>query len=474
MFQVDVSARALSPFLELVGPARMEAISRDAEVTRRVLRSHVVWNINSTAAGGGVAEILRSLLRYARGLGVDVRWLVIEGPPEFFALTKRLHNALHDHCGDGSPLGPAQAALYERVLGDNFAQLERLLEPGDAVICHDPQTAGLVPRLRRRGINVVWRCHVGHEGGGKEVDAAWGFLRPYLADVPLAVFTRPDYAPSWLPRQRTVALPPNIDPFSVKNEWIARFSVRSILGAIGIVERKDDATPPIYVAQDGSARRIARPADIVRFGDKPSIQSPLIVQVSRWDHMKDHAGVLAAFAALASRSPQLDTQLVLAGPSAAKIADDPEGPAVFAAVEEKLRRQPSEIRRRVQLVQLPMNDTDENAAMVNALQRHATVIVQKSLREGFGLTVTEAMWKRRPIVASAVGGITDQIRDGVEGLLVRDPTSYDETAAAIARILESPTLGRRLGAAAHERACAKFLSVTSLERWGRLIRALYE
>src|SRR5262249_37616055 len=150
-----------------------------------------------------------------------------------------------------------------------------------------------------------------------------------------------------------------------------------------------------------------------------------------------------------------------------------EGPQVLRGLELAWRSKPERVRRRVQLVQLPMDDADENAAMVNALQRHATVVVQKSLREGFGLTVTEAMRKRRAIVASAVGGIKDLIRDGIEGLLVHDPTRPEETGQALRRILESPELGRRLGAAACERVRERYLSVSSLERWGRLIRLLY-
>lgn len=475
MFQVDVTARALSPFVELVGAERMISISRDAELTRRALGTHTVWNINSTAAGGGVAEILRSLLRYARGLGIDVRWLVIQGPPEFFTLTKRLHNALHGHRGDGSPLGPTQAALYERVLAENYAQMDCLLRAGDTVVCHDPQTAGLVPLLRKRSINVVWRCHVGHEGSGPEIDAAWAFLRRYLADVPIAVFSRSAYAPPWLPCARTVTVPPNIDPFSVKNQWIPPSLVESILGATGIIEHAGrNVAPPMYVAEDGSARAIVHSARVTSIGDLPSVRVPLIVQVSRWDRMKDHAGVLAAFTTLVRHSPRLDSRLVLAGPSPAGIADDPEGPEVFAELEAALRRESEAVRRRVQLVQLPMDDIDENAAMVNALQRHAAVIVQKSLREGFGLTVTEAMWKNRPVVASAIGGIKDQIRDGVDGLLIKDPTHAEETATALSRILESSTFGERLGASAHQRVCASYLSVSSLERWGRVILSVYE
>jgi trehalose synthase len=474
VFQVDVPARALSPFVELVGAARVEAIAAVADATRAALGRHTVWNINSTAAGGGVAEVLRSLLTYSRGLGVEVRWLVIEGPPEFFAITKRLHNALHDNAGDGSKLGAEQAALYERVLADNVAQLEDLVRPGDAVICHDPQTAGLVPHLRRLGERVVWRCHIGHEGAGREVDLGWAFLRKYLEDVPLAVFSRAAYAPSWIPRAHAVTLPPNIDPFSVKNQWISDRCTQSILATIGIVERSADGRCSVYVREDGTIGEVRRPVEVIRMGDPPPWSAPLVVQVSRWDRMKDHVGVLEGFARLLDEQPrELGAQLVLAGPSAGGVADDPESTEVLREIEHAWRSRPERVRRRVQVVQLPMTDTDENAAMVNALQRHASVIVQKSLREGFGLTVTEAMWKRRPIVASAVGGIQDQIRDGVEGLLVHDPTDAAETARALWRVLESPDLGRRLGAAARERVRERYLSIASLERWGRLIQLLY-
>lgn len=473
MFQVDVAARALSPFVELVGVARVEEISRMAEATRARLGPHTVWNVNSTAAGGGVAEVVHSQLRYSRGLGLRVSWLVLEGPPEFFAVTKRIHNALHDNAGDGSPLGPEQAALYERVLDLNFAGLERFVRPGDAVICHDPQTAGLVPHLLRLGMRVIWRCHIGHEGAGRELTAGWTFLRPYLEHVPIAVFSRSAYVPPWLPRAHSVTVPPNIDPFSVKNEWISERATRGILARLGIIGSSEDIDCAIYVGEDGTTREFARPAEITRLGGPPPSSAPLVVQVSRWDRMKDHVGVIECFARLLEQPDDLGAHLVLAGPSATGVADDPEGPDVLAEVEAAWRSLPEGVRRRVHIVQLPMVDRDENAAMVNALQRHATVVVQKSLREGFGLTVTEAMWKRRPIVASAVGGIQDQIRDGIEGLLVRDPAAPDETARALRRILESPELGRRLGDAAHARVCADYLSITSLERWGRLIQLLY-
>lgn len=472
VFQLEVSARAVSPFVELVGAPRVESIVRLAEVTNALLAGRPVWNINSTAAGGGVAEMLRALLRYCRGLGVDVRWAVLEGTPDFFTITKRLHNALHDDPGDGGPLGPMERAVYDRVMRENAAELIRLVKPGEIVICHDPQTAGLIAPLVAHGALVVWRCHVGYEHRGRRVDEGWAFLRAYLEEVPIAVFSREAYAPEWLPRKRTVVLPPNIDPFSVKNEWLADASISAILRQSGLVEGVADPKAAMFVRDDGSVGYVVRRADVVREEGPPREDAPLVVQVSRWDRMKDHLGVLDAFARLAREPEAIRAELVLAGPTVRGVADDPEGPEVFREVEAAWRALPDPIRRRAHLVQLPMDDIEENAAMVNALQRHAAVIVQKSLREGFGLTVTEAMWKRRPVVASAVGGIQDQIRDGVEGLLVYEPRNADETATAIRRILRDAELARRLGEAAHDRACRDYTSIASLERWAELLRVL--
>jgi trehalose synthase len=189
--------------------------------------------------------------------------------------------------------------------------------------------------------------------------------------------------------------------------------------------------------------------------------------------MKDHAGVLEAFFRFATSSDVTDAELVLAGPSVAGVADDPEGPEVFREVERAWLALPEPVRRRAHLAQLPMDDTDENAAIVNALQRHASVIVQKSLREGFGLTVTEAMWKRRPTAASAVGGIQDQIRDGIDGVLIANPNDPDETAAVLRRILGDPALAERLGNAGYEHVREHYLSIGALERWADLVQMLY-
>ena len=196
MYEVHVTARSVGPFAEILGNERIRALESDARALRGLLAQRTVWNVNTAASGGGVAEMLRSFLRYTRGLDIDVRWLVFEGPPAFFRITKRVHNALHGSPGDGSPLGPEQAAVYQCTTSENAVAMDALVRPGDVVICHDPQTAGLVPHLLARGVQVVWRCHIGHDRHDGEVDLGWTFLRPYLENVPVAVFSRAAYAPA--------------------------------------------------------------------------------------------------------------------------------------------------------------------------------------------------------------------------------------------------------------------------------------
>jgi trehalose synthase len=451
MFEVQVGAHSLGSFVDLVGDERIDAIVTRADAVRRLIGSSTVWNVSSTGAGGGVAEMLRSTLRYVRGLGFDARWLVIAGPPEFFVVTKRLHNALHDAFGDGSPLGEAQAGLYERILADNVRELMRFMRAGDVVVCHDPQTAGIIPHLVDAGVRVVWRCHIGHESPGLELERGWAFLRRYLEHAPVTVFSRETFAPTWLPRAQVIVLPPNIDPFSVKNQWLSTLTVRSILVEARLVEDVADPGAAVFVRDDGTLGKVRRQADVIRSGAPPAWRTPLVVQVSRWDRMKDHLGVLAAFDRLVRTARDEGAELVLAGSDLDGVADDPEDAKVLGELERAWRALAPEVRRRVYVAQLPMADVDENAATVNALQRHAAVVVQKSLREGFGLRVIEAMWKRRPVVASAVGGIKDQIVDGVHGLLVSDPQDPEETSRAIERILKSPDFATRLGDAAWAR-----------------------
>lgn len=473
MQEIRVSARSIHTFEPLIGHERIRALERRADVLRERLGGRAVWNINSTAAGGGVAEMLQSLLRYTRDLRIDVRWLVLDASPEFFRVTKRVHNALHGSAGDGTPLGASQREIFEAVSRANSAVLHTLVRPKDIVICHDPQAAGLVPDLMHLGAQVIWRCHIGHEQHeNMEVELGWNFLRPYLDKVPLTVFSRAAYAPPWVRGKRVMVVPPNIDPFSAKNQSMGNPAVRAILSQVGLIAKVADEAPPTFVRDDGSAGRVDRKADVLRMGQPPAASAPLVVQVSRWDAMKDPLGVLRGFAQLLAPEAPRGAQLVLAGPNVHAVADDPEGAKVFGDLQQAYLALPEAQRRHVHLAMLPMDDAEENAAIVNALQRHAAVIVQKSLVEGFGLTVTEALWKRRPVVASAVGGILEQIRDGVDGLLVHDPENLGEFAGLLRKVLTDEGLANRLGASGFERVRDHYLSSAALETWAALLEQI--
>lgn len=472
MTEVSTGVQSLERFRPIVGEAQMEVLCGALEELRVQLAGRTWWNINSTAVGGGVAELLRAQLAYARGAGLDARWAVIEGSPDFFALTKRLHHALHGSSGDASPLDGAARATYDEVTSQNAAGLLERIRPRDLVLLHDPQTAGLAPHLIRAGAVVCWRCHIGHDSTNQEVERGWSFLAPYLREVPAFIFSRRAYVPPCCDHGKTTIITPSIDAFSTKNGALDESSAHAILAQAGLVEAVHRNGGPTFTREDGSRGRVERQAEMIRVGDAPAWNEPLVVQVSRWDPLKDPVGVILGFAEFVNGSGH-GPHLVMAGPNVRAVADDPEGAAVFDAVEGAWRELPDAVRRRVHLASLPMDDVDENAAIVNALQRHASVIVQKSLQEGFGLTVTEAMWKSRPIVASAVGGIQDQIDDGVQGLLLRDPADRVTFATALRLLLDDPGYARRLGTNAHTRARNQFLSIQELAKCTRLLSRVY-
>lgn len=470
----ELTALPLERYAALLSPDGIRTVMERIADLRARLGGRVVWNISSTAVSGGVAEMVRSLLAYARGAGVDARWAVIQGPPEFFRITKRLHNAVHGSAGDGSPLGEIERQLFERTAVANAAELAPMVQPDDVVIVHDPQPAAMVPVLLERGAHVVWRCHIGHDEANQEVERGWQFLAPYLQGVHAYVFSRAAYVPvNHIEARRAIVIPPTIDPFSAKNQPLDERCQLAILMQAGLLTGPAAAGAGSFLREDGTPGRVDRTADVVREGGPPTDSVPLVVQVSRWDRLKDPNGVLHGFARLDAARAH-GAHLILAGPSVRGVSDDPEGASVLATVIADWRRLPESVRERVHLASIPTNDVEENAAIINALQRHATLIVQKSLHEGFGLTVTEAMWKARPVVAGAVGGIQDQIEDGVQGLLLEDPTDLDALAAAIARILADPAEARRMGERGHARVGERYLGIDSLLRYGALIEWLDE
>lgn len=460
---VQIPPHNLDRFEPLLGEgyARIEAA---AERARRLFAGRAIWHVSSTLRGGGVAEMLRSLLPYARGAGVDTRWVVLRERAEFFELTKRLHNNLHGDGGDGGPLGPEQRDLYTRTLAASARHLTPLIQPADVVFLHDPQTAGLVPAVKAAGATVIWRCHIGIDRPDELTRRAWDFLRPDVEAADAYVFSRRPYVWEGLDPARARVMAPSIDPLSPKNQELGPEAVEDIVGVIGL-GHSSPGRAPTFARADGSPARVERRAEIVQDGRLPQ-GARLVAQVSRWDRLKDHLGLLSCFRRYLAEG---DLHLLLAGPATAAVADDPEGAAVRREVGRAWRELPGAIRGRVHLVSLPMADPDENAAMVNALQRRADVVVQKSLAEGFGLTVAEAMWKRRAVVGTRVGGIQDQIVDGESGLLIADPRDLEGLAAAIASLAGDRERAAAMGEQAHRRIFEHFLAPSRLVEYADLL-----
>ena len=465
---------AALPFERLGPAAGAEALARSrgrADALRRRLAGRAIWHVNSTAAGGGVAEMLPSLIGYARGLGLDARWLVIGGEPPFFGVTKRLHHALHGSAGDGGPLAAAERRVYERTADANAGGALARIGPRDVVVLHDPQTAGLAPHLARArpGAAVIWRSHIGVDAANAETERGWAFLAPYLETAAAFVFTREAYAPPFAAGRPTAVVPPSIDPLTPKNEDLGAETARAVLARAGLIAGGDRG-PVAFAGAGGAARRVERRAEVVRAGAPPAPDAPLVVQVSRWDPLKDPVGVMRAFAPLAGSGA--GAELVLAGPETSGVADDPEAARVLEETVRAWRALPPPARDRVHLASLPTADLAENAAVVNALQRHAAVIVQKSLQEGFGLTVTEAMWKGRPVLASAVGGIRDQIEDGRSGVLLGDPSDLAACGTGLRALLGDPARREAIGRAARERVRERFLVTRHLDQYADLIERI--
>jgi trehalose synthase len=379
----------LDDYAAIVGP---EVIGQLHRLAARLGPRRLV-NINSTKAGGGVAEILNRTVPLFNQLGLDTQWEVIQGDEEFFEITKGMHNALQ---GLKVNLTPEMVEHYQEVNRENA---RKFTWEADFVVIHDPQPAYLITDLRPRAKKWIWRCHI---DASRPHLPVWRMLREVVQQYDASVFSMDRFAQN-LPHPQYL-IHPSIDPLSEKNRELAPAEIQAVLNRLGLVPDK-----------------------------------PIVLQVSRFDTFKDPLGVIQAFRLVQRHTP---CQLILAGGEA---TDDPEGAEVYAKVMAA-----ADGDKDIHVLMLPANAHHD----INALQRAADIIVQKSTREGFGLTVTEAMWKGKPVVGGAVGGIVLQLQDYSTGFLVHSP---EGCAFRIRYLLHHPELARRMGHLAKEFVRNRFL-----------------
>jgi trehalose synthase len=388
----------IEDYLPFIGEQAVERIRRKAQR----LRDMRVLHVSSTFYGGGVAEMLSSETLLQRSVGIRADWRLIQGSPDFFSVTKKIHNALQ---GAEINLTDLKKEIYETVTLQNATRMDL---DADFVVVHDPQPLPLIS-YERRTSPWVWRCHVDLSNPKPEV---WSYLREFVDQYDAVVLSLPEYARELKPPQ--VFIMPAIDPFSIKNAEMSKTEIKDRLEHYGI------------------------PDDL-----------PIIAQVSRFDRWKDPQAVIEAFGKARQKTA---ATLVLLGNVA---TDDPEGQEVF----ESLLKHKGE---RVHIL------TVEDSALVNALQRHAAVILQKSLREGFGLTAAEAMWKSAAVIAGRCGGLRHQIEDGVNGFLV---SSVEEASERMVQLLKDDKLRKEMGAKAQETVRRRFLLSRKIEQYLDLFSA---
>jgi trehalose synthase len=389
-----------------------EVVGRDVIEELTILASFVgnrsIKMVNSTAVGGGVAEMLHRMVPLLNELGVQTTWEVIKGEPEFFDITKAFHNALQ---GQEELFGEEVFKTYLRYNEMNFNEMTF---DEDLIVIHDPQPAALIHWKPNRNNKWVWRCHIDMSHPNRQV---WDFLRPYVEQYDAAIFSSPLFSPE-------LAIPqyqfyPTIDPLVDKNRELEPSYIHSVLEKYGIPRDK-----------------------------------PIVTQISRYDPWKDPVGVIQAYK---MARKYVNCRLLLVGD---KAADDPEAEKILAKVKEEAGDDPD-----IHIVYL----TKSIATEINAFQRASDVVLQKSLREGFALTVTEALWKHRPVIGSAVGGIPAQIIHGYTGVLVH---SVEGTSVQIRSLLNQPEFAKNLGENGHQRAKDEFLITKNLKRYLLLLLAL--
>ncbi len=480
IIEVD-EAQGLADYaaLAFLAPA-VQVLEAEAATLVPALRGRKVWMINSTAQGGGVAEMLPRMVSLLRELGVDVEWAVMETErTEFYELTKRIHNTIHG-VGAGA-FSPADRELFETVGRENAKALRREVGRRDLIVVHDPQPIVMGSLLKEeRGVTALWNCHIGLDRRLPSTATVWQFLKPYACAYDHAIFSAPDYIPSYLAGAAEV-IHPAIDPLTEKNRDLHLRRVVGILCNAGLAV---DYSPVLSAPFDHPAKQLlpdgswAPPSENGEIG---LLSRPTIVQVSRWDRLKGFAPLLEAFVKLKRRHRagvshlhrrRIELlRLVLVGPDPSSVADDPEGLEVLEGLAKKFLELDPKVQPDVSLLTLPMASRRENALMVNAIQRCASIVVQNSIQEGFGLTATEAMWKRAFVVGSHACGLRQQIRDGLDGRLVPDAEEPDGIAAVLDAMLEDRLARERMARTGQRRVYNNFLVFTQLRHW---LRALAE
>lgn len=444
------------------------------------LEGRTIWMVNSTAIGGGVAEMLPSQMRIIRTLGIKIEWLVIEtSDAAFFNLTKRIHNAIH---GSGTgEFTEEDRAVFEKVNTNNAPKAIEMINDGDIVVIHDPQPMPLCRMIReKRKVKTVWRCHIGLEQQNETTRGVWNFLSEYFEDYDHFVFSLPSYVPEAL-KEKTSIIPPAIDPLSHKNRTLWMSKCLGILQQSGIIRE----TPPIlYPNYKHQVRRVMPDGSfnaVNHHSDLDIIFHPTVLQISRWDRLKGFKELMEAFILMKKENEKkkdkssLDyrriknTRLALGGPDPAFVSDDPEGMEVLNELITQYKEISPELQEAIALLLLPLDNPKENALIVNALQRSATIVVQNSIQEGFGLTATEAMWKQRPVLVSGAAGLRAQVQHNINGLINPEPTNIGLLAKAIEDMLSNTKERDKWGFNGQVRVINKFTLFSQIKSWLTLL-----
>jgi trehalose synthase len=475
---VDIKEGVLLKDYDLYSALAMSLRDLNQEASKFVprIRGRKIWMVNSAFQGGGVAEMMPRLISLFRQLGVECDWVVFSSEiKEFYTLTKKIHNQIHGE-GEADFTGE-EMHLYREVNRQNAEEFSRLLKPDDIVVIHDPQPMGMAEFvLKTVPVTFIWRCHIGYDKQSKNTEAAWDFLKPYAEAFSLAVFSASEYIPSYF-AGRSVIMHPTVDPLDHKNRELQIHKVVGIFCNSNLVtEYHPVLTPPFTepvrrLQPDGTFRSPLLPEDI------GILFRPLVVQISRWDRLKGFLPLMQGFAELKGNIGKYSNgsernvrrlqlcHLIMAGPDPDYVEDDPEGRDVINELKGHYLSLPGNVQSYISILKLPMADRKSNELIVNALQRTATIVVQNSLKEGFGLTVTEAMWKAKPVIGSNVCGIRQQIRDGMDGLLIQDPFNMNEIAERLNFALSRPKEREVWGHYGHKSVIEKFLIFTQLRSW---------